>query len=464
MDIEDRIRDAVREDHRTQPSVQFHSRVMASIPDRTRSARWPAPAFSDFARFAALAAILAVAVAAVGLPLMQSKPGIAAPGESAPSSTVTIGAVATESASTGPAGQFTSTGAMMTKDGSPVAVLLLDGRVLLVDGHSKSELYDPGTGKFSLTGSMSTDRAGETATRLLDGRVLITGGFGVVDSVAGTGLASAELYDPQRGEFSPTGSMSTVRYDHTATLLPDGRVLIAGGYQATDVVRLTSEGYGAAGEQLASAELYDPRTGTFSPTGSMTTARFSHTAVSLADGRVLVMGGLSGPESLTSAEVYDPASGEFSSTGSMPDGRAGYSATLLLDGRVLISGGYILNPESRQERSDIPTAELYDPRTGQFTQTGAMIDPRNNAAAARLADGRVLVAGGSSYEKDGSGSLASAESYDPATAKFSAAGTMTTAREMHSATLLLDGRVLIAGGLHVTTTANELGSAEIYQP
>jgi hypothetical protein len=258
--------------------------------------------------------------------------------------------------------------------------------------------------------------------------------------------------------------MSTVRYDHTATLLPDGRVLIAGGYHATDVVRLTSEGYGATGEELASAELYDPRTGTFSPTGSMTTARFSHTAVSLADGRVLVMGGLNMPVGLPTAEVYDPASGKFSPTGSMPDGRQAYSATLLWDGRVLISGGFIINPEDGQQRSDVQTAELYDPRTGQFTQTGAMIQPRNSAAAARLADGRVLVAGGLTYETSRFGSLAWAELYDPATGEFSAAGTMATSRETPSATLLLDGRVLIAGGIDLTTTSDELDSAEIYQP
>ena len=460
MDIEDAIREAVKLDHRPDPSPKFHSRVMASIPDRTRSARWPAPALSDFARFAALAAILAVAFAAVGLPLMQSKPGSAAPGESAPSSTAAVGAVGTESASTRLVGQFTSTGAMMTSATPDEAVLLADGRVLAMysyyHGAPTPELYDPATGKFSLTGSMSADRSGETATRLLDGRVLITGG---TDS-AGAGLASAELFDPKTGKFSPTGSMTTARYHHTSTLLSDGRVLIAGGYHVTDIVRQTSEGYGAAGEALASAELYDPASGTFSPTGSMNTARFSHTAVSLVDGRVLVIGGLAVPDGLASAEVYDPVSGEFSPTGSMPDGREAYSATLLSDGRVLISGGFINNRGGQP--SDVPTAELYDPGTGRFTQAGAMTHPRHNATATQLADGRVLVAGGATYAKGTS--EASAELYDPATGKFSAAGSMSRAREMHTATLLLDGRVLMAGGLYVTTTTDELDSAEIYEP
>lgn len=457
MEIEDRIREAVREDRQIQPSVQFHSRVMANLPARTRSAHWPTPAWSGVARYAAIAAILAVAVATVGLPLMQSKSGIAGPGGSA-TTTSTVGAAGTTHAATAHPAGFTSTGTMVTKDGSAAAVLLLDGRVLLIDGHSTAELYDPATGKFGLTGSMATDRASEPATRLLDGRVLVTGGILNTD---GTGLASAELYDPKSGKFSPTGSMSTARYHHTATLLPDGRVLITGGYHVSDVVRLTSEGYGAAGGPLASAELYDPRTGKFTRTGSMIAARFSHTAVSLADGRVLVMGGLNGVDSLASAEIYDPASGKFVATGSMPDDRQAYSATLLSDGRVLISGGFVITPDRGLGRSDVTSAELYDPATGRFTATGAMVEPRNSATATRLTDGRVLVAGGASNEKGGV-SVASAELYDPATGTFSAVGSLTTPREMQEATLLLDGRVLIVGG--VSATAAELASAEIYQP
>jgi hypothetical protein len=259
--------------------------------------------------------------------------------------------------------------------------------------------------------------------------------------------------------------MSTVRHHHAATLLPDGRVLITGGYHASDAIQLTSEGYGSAGEELASAEIYDPKTGKFSPTGAMTTARSSPTAISLADGRVLVMGGLNRQASIPSAEVYDPASGKFSPTGSMPDARQGYSATLLSDGRVLISGGFIITPGRSAGQSDVTTAELYDPMTGQFTQTGAMIDPRHYATATRLANGSVLIAGGNTQETNSPGSLASAELYDPVSGKFSATGAMTTPREMHSATLLLDGRVLIVGGINITSAnAEELGSAEIYQP
>jgi hypothetical protein len=149
----------------------------------------------------------------------------------------------------------------------------------------------------------------------------------------------------------------------------------------------------------------------------------------------------------------------------MPDARQGYSATLLSDGRVLISGGFITAPGRVSGQSEVPTAELYDPTTGQFTQTGAMISPRHWATATRLANGRVLIAGGDTYETYKSVSLAAAELYDPVSGKFSAAGTMTTPREMHFATLLLDGRVLINGGMDITaTSAVELNSAEIYQP
>jgi Kelch motif len=472
MDVEDRIRDAVKADRRAEPSLQFHGRVMSSLPGRTGGARRPAWASADFARFVGLAAVVALVVAAVGLPLMQSKPGIATPGESA-----TSAAVETRSATAAPIGHFTPTGDMAMKGGG-LATLLADGRVLVL-GSPTPELYDPGTGKFSPTGSMSTSRGSESATRLLDGRVLIVGGQDGTDP-----FATAELYDPATGRFSPTGSMAIGRQGHTATLLTDGRVLIAGGYHSgmgavvpadalaselgiarpsswSDPVRLGS---------LASAELYDPKTGTFSATGSMAEGRDWATATLLSGGRVLVVGGLvDGTLTLSSAEVYDPATGTFSKTGSMPDRRVLSPATLLSDGRVLFSGGQLMNGGD----TDLSSALLYDPQTGQFSKTGSMVEPRDSATATRLADGRVLVVGGFTRPSDMPAtakgpvlvSVASAELYDPGTGTFNDAGSMTIARAGHTATLLLDGRVLIAGGLNMTpTTADELGSAELYQP
>jgi hypothetical protein len=471
MDIEDRIRDAVKADLRPEPSLQFHGRVMSSLPDRTVATRLPAWASADFARFVGLAAVVALVVAAVGLPLMQSKTGIATPSESATSTAgVTVGpvdratsSIAPSPAPSGPSGHFRLTGDMVSKD-SEAAAPLADGRVLVMgDSTNPPELYDPVTGRFANTGSMSASRSGETATRLLDGRVLVVGGLGPDPTQGTIDLASAELYDPRMGTFSPTGSMATSRIGHTATPLPDGRVLIAGGTG----VRVGSS---IQGGMLSSAELYDPKTGRFSPTGSMTADRYYATATLLADGRVLVAGGFPGGTGTpASAEVYDPATGTFSKTGSMPDRRVLSSATLLSDGRVLFSGGQLMNGVD----TDLSSALLYDPQTGQFSETGSMVEPRDSATSTRLADGRVLVVGGFTRPSDlpatAKGpvlvSVASAELYDPGTGTFSDAGSMTTARAGHSATLLPDGRVLIAGGLNMTpTTADELGSAELYQP
>ena len=473
MDVEDRIRDAVKADFGPEPSLQFHGRVMSSLPDRKAAAHRPAWASAGLARVVGLAAVVALVVAAVGLPLMQSKPGVATPGESATST-----AGETRSATAAPIGRFTATGDMAIEGGGR-ATLLADGRILVL-GRAEAELYDPGTGKFSPTGSMSASRGSESATRLLDGRVLVVGGDSETDV-----LATAELYDPATGTFSPTGSMASGRQGHTATLLGDGRVLIAGGYHAgmgaavsadalasqlgiarpsswTDPVRLGN---------LASAELYDPKTGKFSPTGSMAEGRNWATATLLSDGRVLVAGGLvDGTLTLSSAEIYDPASGTFSPTGSMPDARFLSSATLLADGRVLISGGQLIKGNSI---TDVTFALLYEPKTGHFIQTGALAQPRDTATATRLEDGRVLVAGGFTYPSDQPAtakgpaivSVSSAEIFDPNTGKFTDAGSMTTARASHTATLLLDGRVLMAGGIDMTTTtADELDSAELYQP
>jgi hypothetical protein len=317
------------------------------------------------------------------------------------------------------------------------------------------------------TGSMTTERAYQTATLLADGRILIAGGYGSVQHgnliLQGVAVASAELYDPMTGTFSPTGSMSVPREGHTATLLADGRVLISGGY-----------GSGV----LASAELYDPKTGTFSATGSMNVPREVHTATLLADGRVLIVGGDDGGRARATAEIFDPKTFTFSPTGPMATARTGASATLLPDGRVLIAGGtgpYTTSP-------DMASAELYDPKTGTFSATGSMTAARFQQTATLLSDGRVLIAGGSD---NGGQGLTSAELYDPKTGTFAATGSMTAARFQQTATLLSDGRVLIAGGFiaggataggaiaGVNSTANvpsldlvvpSLALAELYDP
>ena len=230
---------------------------------------------------------------------------------------------------------------------------------------------------------MATARWQHTATALPDGRVLIAGGYG-----RSTVLASAELYDPATGSFSPTGSMATARRADTATLLADGRVLIAGGDQNP---------YSSTYTFFASAELYDPATGSFSPTGSMTTTRAGNTATLLADGRVLIAGGIG-------AELYDPKKGSFSPTGSMTTAHWGQTATLLSDGRILIAGG-------NDQSTVLTSAELYDPATSSFSPTGSMATPRGYHTTTLLPDGRVLIAGGLAEQV--SMGLASAEVYQP---------------------------------------------------
>ena len=208
-------------------------------------------------------------------------------------------------------------------------------------------------------------------------------------------FASAELYDPASRTFSPTGFMRWRRDDPVAVLLRDGRVLVTGG---TDF----------DGNNLRTAEIYDPATGKFTTTGSMATARDGYSATVLADGRVLIAGGVDQKyEALASAEIYDPASGKFTTTGSMGTARSGYAAVLLRNGQVLIAGG---TTGGDTDGTPLSSAELFDSAAGTFTPTGQMADARTGASAALLSDGRVVIAGG---QDDVLVALQSAEMYQP---------------------------------------------------
>jgi hypothetical protein len=349
-------------------------------------------------------------------------------------------------ASTGLQGVFVPTGSMTLARSGHTATLLPNGKVLIAGGDNHGdlasvELYDPVAGTFTATGSMTAGREFHTATLLGNGKVLIAGGC-----CGATYLASAELYDPSAGTFTATGSMTVARAYHTATLLPNGKVLIVGGFSSS-----------VAGDPaLASAELYDPSTGTFTATGSMTTARSSHSATSLGNGKVLIAGGmiLGQGKELASAEVYDPVAGTFTATGSMTTARAGHTAILLNDGEVLIIGDY---------SNDLGSVELYDPVAGTFTATGSMTVARGYHTATLLSNGNVLIAGGRNYSH---GALASAELYDPVAGTFTATGSMTVGRYSHTATLLPTGRVLIAGGMNDSGAPDSspyLASAELYE-
>jgi N-acetylneuraminic acid mutarotase len=286
---------------------------------------------------------------------------------------------------------------------------------------------------------MMTNRHGATSTLLLDGRVLITGGVTSSTTVSNEGLNTAELYDPVTGAFALTGSMKVARNRHSASLLSDGKVLVAGG-SADD-----------------SAELYDPATGTFAQTGQMLDSVSWQTATTLIDGRVLLAGGQNNHGYVAKAEIYDPTTGTFVRTGPMYAAREDAAATLLQDGRVLITGG-----DQGQECGEcgdpgvyLNSAEIYSPKSGKFTRTGSLAQKRDDATAILLRDGQVLVTGGYN-SKDGS--LTTAELYNPSTAKWTKTGSMVVRRSGSAAALLADGRVLISGG-----TADD-PAAELYIP
>lgn len=275
--------------------------------------------------------------------------------------------------------------------------------------------------------AMSTSRAAHTATALPDGRVLIAGGFVEKGSANG-----AELYEPDAGTFSPLPPMLTTRHSHTATLLPDGKVLIAGGY-------------GEGSTTLATAELFDPATKTFGPTGSLMAARSDHVAVLLKNGKVLIAGGLGpGWAFLSTAELYDPATGRFSPTGSMTAARESHAAVRLQDERVLIAGGH---HGQRRNLTLLASAETYDPATGVFSRVGDMRIRRHKHDAVRLPEGLVLITGGSD-ERDDRGVYNSSELFHPGSGTFTPGPAMRLGRYKHAGTsrVLPGGVVLIAGG------------------
>ena len=295
---------------------------------------------------------------------------------------------------------------------------------------------------FVPAGDLQHAREFHTATLLANGKVLVAGS-GNQDGYCLNGLSSAELYDPVANSFALTGAMTIGRYAHTATLLANGKVLMTGGFSSES----DCPGAGIT-PALTTAELFDPFNGSFAATGSMAEDRGGHTATLLTSGKVLIVGGgkVGGDappffgDGSVAAEVYDPTTGAFTSTGNMGTGRVGQTATLLNDGKVLIAGGWTGS-------QPIATAELYDPGTGTFSLTGSLTSARAGHTATALQDGRVLITGGFTAYHAGPDQVGSdtAEIYNPATGLFQVTGSMAVARWLHTATLLPNGTVLVVG-------------------
>ena len=366
--------------------------------------------------------------------------------------------------SPGVPGTWAPAGVLPTAASQVEAVALVGGKVLVAGGAdaagnalAATALFDPAAGAWSAGAPLATGRRLHTTVRLGDGRVLAVGGRGV----AGDALSSAEVYDPAAATWSALpGRIGTARFAHSATVLPGGKVLIAGGSGDRG-----THGSGA----LASAELFDPLTRVWTATAPMTDARSGHRAVLLRDGRVLVVGGAlptggspqdpdgpvieeDGPaiaeeaHALSYCEVYDPKAGTWTPTGSLATARKGHQATLLPDGRVLATGGdAVVAPDGTFSPHSLDSAELYDPATGQWSPAAAMPGGRALHRGLLTRSGVVLVLGGTAGPELTAG-FRSVLTYDPAGDRWTAGSGLLLGRWAAGVVELADDRVLMAGG------------------
>ena len=344
-------------------------------------------------------------------------------------------------------GSFNNTGSMNVARVDHIATLLANGDVLVAGGLNttgylaSAELYNPATGKWTLTGSMTVPRDGHDAVLLPSGQVLVAGGINATLGTCGT-LASAELYNPSTGQWTATGSMTTGRYSFALTLLPDGQVLAAGGTNC-----------GAGG--LTSAELYNPATGKWTATGNMTIGNETNWAILLQNGEVFVV---------WNDNLYHPSTGRWTAT-TRPPIFAHAPLVTLPNGNVwaagTIQGDLIYNPSTAQWTTFAPPPCTRGGRSSQSCES----------AAALLITGKVLVAGGATYvnarpypieETNGLAAL-----FDPSTLTWTTTGSMNTSRLGESMTILPNGQALVAGGQTFVKSLGHLvetASAELYTP
>jgi N-acetylneuraminic acid mutarotase len=317
---------------------------------------------------------------------------------------------------------------------SLTATVLPSGEVVVTggSGHGYSagvDVYEHATRTWTPIEALSTARHGHAAVLLADGRLLVTGGY------KGDYLEDCQILNTRTWRWTHAAPLGTPRDRHTATLLPGGRILVTGGFTASGAT--------------AKVEVYDPKSGAWAYAASMTTPRAYHTATLISGGKVLVAGGENGDrpppgDNLASAEIYDPQSDTWTRTGSLSVPHAyGQTATLLTDGRVVVVGGEG-NSASPQALA-VETAEVYDADRGTWRTMAPMPTPRYFHGAVILQSGKLLVAGG--YDRNGDPiPLSSSEILEPATGSWRPAASMETARAHHASVLLPDGKVLVIGG------------------
>jgi N-acetylneuraminic acid mutarotase/PKD repeat protein len=350
-------------------------------------------------------------------------------------------------------GTWTTVGSMAGTRAEGAATVLPNGKVLVAGGENDdsnsrtlipfSELYDPSTQTWSQSGNLNVPREFYPKNSL----VLLANGKALLPGGTDLGdnaYSTAELYDYTTGTWSNTGSLNQARRMHVTVLLSDGRVLVAGGVD------------GPQGSNLASAELYDPSTGTWSNTGSLNTARQEGVGILLPNGKVLITGGDAGSCSCptSSAELYDPSTGTWSNAASMPyTSSLAHSLTLLQNGKVLLAGGRNLN-------GFLATAAIYDPATDTWTSTPSMLESRGDHSAALLQDGKVIVVAGA----NNGGTLNTTEIYDPVANSWSMGSSLQQARAYHVMVTLPDNTLLASGGNQQFSPLTALASAELYSP